>query len=593
MPTRRVNNNQRDGAAAALATMAGPSSPGSDPATSRSAVTSVTGGGAAVEQKDVPLSEVARRFLSGSDVGETGALNVPLNPHKRVLWANRCINTVADTTAGIPLRLVRAESGTGLKLTKGFRADFRPVRRGYLTANPRSTLRLVKGARGVVVGRAAEGEYVESGEAWQLLGRPNNYSDGMEHNIRSTVAHRLAGGSVAWVLGRMAGRKPAEIHVVGRSRVTPVVDRDGDGLPLLKGYWYRPPGTGRRKALAPDEVKYWHLWSDDDDPLAGLSPSVPGRLALATDYNASLFNASALANGCEIGTAFTFPGGLTPDQREEFELALRRRYQGAGKARKPIVMEGGGTVAPTGATLRDMEHHLTKSTTRLEIAALYGVPPVVAGWVESAGDSSAYAQHALAQFYEQTIFPTTDALLPGVQEIVSRIDPTLIVVWDLEDQPVVQKMRLARTDAAKTFFAMGWPINRIDEALDLGMGPTDWGDEGFLPMSLAPAREVAAGMAGIDDAPEGGGGDADRLGQEEEEEEIDELRLTIDDSPEAEGAHRPAGSGRDHAHNGPASQSSIVNRHSSIHAAVDRKTAEAAWRRWAASWSPLAKRLRN
>ena len=572
-----LKNEQRNGAAAALAEMAG--------------------GGVAVAEKDVPLSEVARRFLSGSDLGGDGALDGPANPHRQVLWANRCINTVANTMAGIPLRLVRAAAGSGLKLTKGFRADFRAVRRGgYLTADPQSTLRAVKGARGVVVGRAAEGEYVESGQAWQLLGRPNNYSDGMVHNIRATAGHLQACGSVAWVLGQMAGRRPGEIHVIGRNRVTPVVDRDGGGLPFLRGYRYRPPGSGRDQALAPDEVKYWHLWSDHDNPLDGLSPSVPGRLALATDYNASLFNASALANGCEIGTAFSFPGGLTPDQREEFELALRRRYQGAGKARKPIVMEGGGTVESTGASLRDMEHHLTKTTTRLEIAALYGVPPVVAGWVESAGDSSAYAQHALAQFYEQTIFSFADAMLPAIQEIVSRIDPGLIAVWDLEDQPVVQKMRLARTDAAKKYFDMGWPANRIDEVLDLGMGPTPWGDMGVLPMSLAPAVEVVGGMAGVDGAPEGGGDDDDRLGQEEA---IADCGLRIADCPDAgpraaDAAHRGAGSPRDHAHDGRdrssgGHDSAIRNPQS----AIDAKTAEAVWRRWAASWSPLARTLRN
>jgi len=141
--------------------------------------------------------------------------------------------------------------------------------------------------------------------------------------------------------------------------------------------------------------------------------------------------------------------------------------------------------------MQDLQFDQGKKTTRLEICALYGVPPVVAGWVEAAGDSSAYTQNALRQFYMQTIFPLLDQLAPAFQDVASRADASALAWWDVEDQPVVQEMRLGRLVAAKSYFDMGWPPNRINDLLDLGMPDVAWGETGYLPSGLLPANAVA------------------------------------------------------------------------------------------------------
>jgi hypothetical protein len=118
---------------------------------------------------------------------------------------------------------------------------------------------------------------------------------------------------------------------------------------------------------------------------------------------------------------------------------------------------------------------------------------VVAGWVDAAGDSSAYTANALRQFYDQTIFPLLDMFAPALAALARRFDGGLDAYFNVEDQPVVQEMRLSRLDSAVKLFGMGFAPNSINHALDLGMEDVPWGDTGYLPSGLLPAADVAEG----------------------------------------------------------------------------------------------------
>lgn len=533
--------------------------------------------------KELSLSAAAQAFMRGGDVVSGANINAPVNPYRKVLWFHKCVNALARTMSGIPLK--QSYRDDGLKFdTRNFRANFsRSKKTG-------SSLRVAKGSSSFCVGKAADGQLVESGAAYDLFARPNGYHDSLFKLIYAMVGYLFTRGKVAWILNDMVGNRPGTIHVVDGRNIEPKWARDKNGLPELLGYMYRPPKSGKKIPLACDEVKYWALWDDGEDPLGGMAPSLPGKLALATDYNASLFNASALANGCDLGTVFSFKGGLTPDQKEDFADALRRRHNGAGKARRPIVMEGDGQVSNTGTSLRDMEHNLTKQTTRLEICALLDVPPVVAGWVDAAGDSSAYTENSLKQFYSQAIFPLGDVIMPAIQEIVSRFDQRIVAWWNLEDQPVVQQMRLARIESAQKLFAMGYPPNRIDDVLDLGMGEVDWGEEGFLPIGLAPAREVAAGGMTADM-------DYDEGIDEGEELSAISSQLSGTTNDEATGNGQQAtGTTNDKNkkhHRGAEKTEETTTKNSDTSAALWSKTAESIWKQWMTSWQPLARAMRN
>jgi len=445
----------------------------------------------ASEKAGMTLEAAARRWLSGQDIGGISTLCEPASPYEQSLWVHRCIAEIQKTGGGIPVRLLREGEAAGV----GGRSRRPEIRRRRKVA-----LRPWPGRKAVGVGRALEGEVVDAGPAADLLAHPNDYQDWPKF-FGATIGQLYLAGRVGWYLADQVGLRPGSLHVLAGRRLKPVwLDAGRSAAPVLLGYEYALP-QGRPVGLAIEEVKYFHLWSPaEGDPLAGLSPLLPGRFAVATDYAASLFNASLLANGADPGLVLRFPQNLTTEQAASLRESLAARYAGPGNAKRPLVLEGGGEALNLGQTMADLQFDVGKKTTRLELCCLLGVPPVVAGWVEAAGDSSAYTQNALRQFYEQTVLPLLDGFAPALQDIVSRIQPGLVAWFDCEDQPVVRDMRRGGVDTALKLFTLGYTANSINDALDLGMPEVPWGDTGFLSAGLIPAEEAARGTAV---APEG------------------------------------------------------------------------------------------
>ncbi|MFB3893231.1 MAG: phage portal protein [Phycisphaerae bacterium] len=426
----------------------------------------------------------AAQWLAGVDQSPTTYLNEPLSPYEQSLWVYVCLSGLGNTCGSIPLRFIRA----------GAEARYRE--RSYQAAISRSrkrSLQPVRGQRAVCVGRAAEGDAVAGPEIFE---RPNSYQTWPQLFSATVIWWRIR-GSVAWILADMQGDRPGSIHVVDGGRVKAMMAPGDNGMPILMGYVYRDPRTGGEVPLAPAECKLWISPAfNPTDPMAALSPLAPGRLAIATEYNASLFNASMLQNGCDPSLVISFAANLTQEQRDSFVARLRARNSGPGRAKMPLVLEGDAKASSFQSTMADMQFEAMKKCTRLEICALLQTPPVVAGWVDAAGDSSAYTQNALRQYYTQAIFPTLEFFAPAIQEISARFDAAAVSYFDVEDCPVVQEMRLSRLEAAGRLRDLTYPVNAINDSLDLGLPRLDWGDVGWINAGLLPASEAMAGGVG-------------------------------------------------------------------------------------------------
>ncbi|HOD79964.1 MAG: Phage portal protein [Planctomycetes bacterium ADurb.Bin126] len=531
----------------------------------------------AATDKDVTLTAYGRLFAAGREGSLGSSVDAPSEPYQQALWIYRCVSEIQRTVKGIPLVLARDDAA----------AMGRPKSKALARRRSRG-IRPLRGCKSVAVGKAADGELVESGPAVELFDRPNGYQDWPAF-VESTAGWLLLEGRCAWVLTDLSGDRPREMHVVRGGRIKPVMEQDANGMPSLSGYLYTAPRTGRRIPLTPDEVKYFCLWSPSDSPLDGMAPAVPARLATATDYNASLFNASLLKNGAVAGLAVSFPGELSPEQREEYSAALAQRHAGAANAAKSLILEGGATAQDMAQSMRDLQWHEGKRVTRLEICAAYGVPPVVAGWVEAAGDSSAYTSNALRQFYQQTVFPFLDGFTAAIEEIARRFDAGIVAWWNVEDQPIVQEMRRERIDSAAKLFGMGRPFADINDMLDLGLPERPGDDVGFLPAGLSTVQDVIEGanIPTVDEPLDdllgglgglGGGGDAPPPAP------------TPPAAPGGDDADA-GGLGDGDETDAPKGHLRPVNgRSPSRYEAVERGLAQA-WRTWIKSWEPLARQV--
>jgi len=508
-------------------------------------------------EKTLTLGQYARLWESGQDPGGAASLGGPSDPFRQSLWVYRCITVIATNAARVPIRLSRAEAaGTkglwGAKHVRLGRHPGRKIRRGE-----KANL------------KAREGEIVEGGELYELLARPNPHQTWYQLMLQ-TAGLLFSDGRVHWLFDEMRGRVPLSIYAISGKQTRPVYEK-GRRVPVLTGWKFTEPG-GKSYGVSLDELITWQLFNPED-PHAGLAPKVPANLAIVSDYNASLYNAAMFGNSAEPGGLLRTDAPFNADQDEQLRTAWNQRHRGAAKAKALAIAWGGLQWQSVASSMHDMQYGEGKRLTRTETCAGYGVPEVVAGFYTDANYQ--FAESGRMQFWQETEMPLLDQIGEGVTvHLCSRFPGGLEAWFDVEDVPIVQKMRLANLDAVDKLWPKGAPLADLNKLYDLGLPERAWHETGFLPTSLMPAAEVAAGNVFGPPANEGPSNPAS--------DELDQAEQTGNREQAAGSRQRATGSGE------PATGFRLPASDAALKAAADR-----IWADWARSWQPLARTIQS
>ncbi|HUU58823.1 MAG TPA: phage portal protein, partial [Phycisphaerae bacterium] len=503
--------------------------------------------GGAVVARDFGMSEFSRLWLSGAEgSASTAALRGPASPATQSLWAYRCISAIHGSVGRVPIRL-SAGPAAGTRRLWGLPR----VRAG------RHTARRIAAARGKgCENRAADGEILESGELHDLLDRPNR--DQTQSQFLATTAGLLyARGRVHWLFDEMIGRRPVSMVVLDGADTKPIYDKHGRFRRLIG--WMLTTPEHNEIPLALDEVITWNLFNPED-PAEGLSPATPARMAIVSDYNASMYNAAMFANNCEPGGIVQTDAPYDREADEQIRTSFRQRHGGAANARRLAVLWGGLQWQSVASTMQDMQFHDGKQMTREEICAAYGVPPSVAGFFGRSGDSSAYVDTELERFWQDTIAPLCDRIAEGVDVHIAPRFAQHVEAWaDMEDVPLYQRLRRSAYASVKELWGMGVPLADAAGECNVYLPDRPQHDVGWLPTGVQPAAEAIAGPEPYDEGP----GDDGATAEDAEDAEAAE-------GGEEEVADRAA---RDKE------------------AALSDRLAARLWNAWMRSWQPLAKRF--
>ena len=491
----------------------------------------------AADIEKLTLSQIGRAWLSGEDTSPAANIGGPRSPYSQSVWVYACITALTANAGRVPIRISRGEA-TGTKNLWGLKYARHGAPHGRRVSTEKIAL------------RAQEGEIVETGELYDLFDRPNPEQTWPQF-IEATVNYLYQCGRVHWLFDEMVGRRLLTMYAIPGGQSTAIVDKSGQ-VAKLQGWTFTSP-QGRRYPVTVEECITFMLF-DPGDPHGGLSPREPAKLAIASDYNASMFNASMFANSCEPGTVLETEAPFNADQDEQIRTTWRQRHTGAVNARKLAVLWGGLQHKAVGQTLKEMVFPDGKKLDAIEICAVYRVPTAVAGFFGTSGDSSAYTDNELERFWQDTMAPLLNRIVEGINvHLVPRFAGGLEVWADLNDVPIYQKLRQARVDQAKKLWSMGVPFADLIEWADLGLPEQPHYATGLLPINLMPAGDVAAGnvIAPVDEGPE---------------------------SDNSDGLGQAAGV--------PGSRAVDLIDHPAMKAAVDRL-----WEAFARSWQPLAKRM--
>ncbi|WP_230630681.1 phage portal protein [Sphingomonas sp. Leaf37] len=115
-------------------------------------------------------------------------------------------------------------------------------------------------------------------------------------------------------------------------------------------------------------------------PISHHAQSVGISLA-ARDYEAGQFERGLLTNDF-----FSFPEGVSKEQRADFKTYLRKRAQGVANAHNPLLLEKGVKWEQVSVTAKDAQLLELLQYSVVDVCRIYGVPPNMAG--ETSGTSN-------------------------------------------------------------------------------------------------------------------------------------------------------------------------------------------------------------
>ncbi|MBI1369140.1 MAG: phage portal protein [Planctomycetes bacterium] len=389
-----------------------------------------------------------------------------------------------------------------------------------------------------------EDKIVESGPASALTEQPNP-----NMTARAFWSHTSAYldlfGRVHWWLELDSIGRPLSVIPINPLQMKPIVDRSTG---KLTGWRYSAAGAlrGRQMTIPVDEV--WTIIDPDyespDCPFEGLSPRKAAMSAIAQYWKADIANESSLDNGVTPSGAFVFPPTMTvtKDDRRDITDELRQFNQGVENRRNYLVLGGGMDWKQLGADFADMEFSELKAMSRVDICAVFNVPPPVCGFYEDS--NYAHSDSAEQNFWVRTILPRgvwlAEEWTIGVlrrfegdrslaaanastrrlaidervtfgyrsaSKAASRSRRKLYAWFDSSGIPAVQKAMLAMTQSLKTWFEMGVPLNQIIRASGAPFEEVTYGNTWFKPIALVdvaedstPGKNDGTGAEPIDDA---------------------------------------------------------------------------------------------
>ena len=118
-------------------------------------------------------------------------------------------------------------------------------------------------------------------------------------------------------------------------------------------------------------VKYFNPYNK----FRGLSPLGAAMLSVETDDEARRWNRNVIRNGSSVGGVLEYDKELSDEQFERVKKDWSRNQTGIENAGKVAVLEGGAKYQELRLTQDDVSYIEQRNLSKLEIGAIYKVPP--------------------------------------------------------------------------------------------------------------------------------------------------------------------------------------------------------------------------
>jgi len=335
-------------------------------------------------------------------------------------------------------------------------------------------------------------DLIESGPIVELMQRPNPYMT-QARFVETLAVQTLIGGNgfIRPEDGALSG-ETLWLLLVPPQQVSPI--RDQGNPYALKGWKIQSRGGARE--FGPLDLVHIPYAPDPNDPILGVSPVGVAKLVVESDFDAALYNQSILKNSGNLSGILKWLGEdpLTEEEVSALSQRWNDNYAGADRAGKTAVLSGNFEFQSTSMSIKDMQYLEARRWNLADIARAFNVPLVFLNEFESSGLSDAGLRVQERMLYWQTVIPFARQIEQALTEFVRRRfrDERVSLVFNFDKVEALGEETSARLDQAQKLANLGYPVNLINETLELGLPEVPWGNEAFVPAGMMTATATVA-----------------------------------------------------------------------------------------------------
>lgn len=308
-----------------------------------------------------------------------------------------------------------------------------------------------------------QGEIITSHPALDLMYRPNKFMSG--RTLRQWIIASLELTGNAYILkdSQLPDGTPTEMFPL-LSQLVEIIPGKKSSEPI-EGYKYRAGSqTAYYRASDVIHFKYFNPF----DFFYGLSPIAAARASIDTLEKAESYNRAFFEHAGALSGLLYTDGKLDPATRSRIINSWNEKYQGAKKAHKVALLEGGLKWQNITLSQKDMDFIEAMKMSRETILSIFHVPPALVGLFEQAQQFNTKEQQRI--FWQLCILPKQALMLETFTEfLLPHFDKTQTMYFDKDISQVacLKEEELERAQTAKIYYEMGYSPSEIAQALGL------------------------------------------------------------------------------------------------------------------------------
>lgn len=397
-------------------------------------------------------------------------------PYLQHSWIYACVNLISRKLASVPLRLVQ--------------------------------------------GTVEKQNEINDGELYRFFSRPNK--EWSATTLKQAIAtHLLFQGDAMAVMERQSWEVvPEQCYVFGRQGFDPVFVGDTREIDHWEWSLYDRSGRPRKIILRPWNVVHFSLYNPHDD-FWGAGPLQVASHVAEQDWLATRMNLAFFKNGAVPSGFIEVERPMNADQRKQLRAEFDSVHAGdVSKWFQVAILSGKAKFTPMPLNYKEIAFIEQRKLSRMEIGAIFGVPPVMLNDVEHM--HKATAKETYREFWETAVLPLMTVIEESWNgQFFSPYDnESTWCDWDLSTISALQEDRSSKMTRALQACSVGVPFNIANEVEDLGYPPIEGGDVGRISMGAVEVGSEPPPRPDEDEEPDEDEPEKpDDSGEDDEEEE--------------------------------------------------------------------------